>query len=126
MLLELLLASQLSAAPGQTEFELLRDKAAAQEVALNGDERHSLLLLRARLYAQALSSCGLSNSKERIDFDAIAEIREHGRMKVVAQSGKPDRAARCVTKYLNQSMVPELPFLPELIRFSISYVPGGP
>lgn len=126
MLLELLLASQLSAASGQTEFELLRDKSAAQERGLNPDEQNSLLLLRARLYTGALASCGLSNSKERIDFDAVAEIREHGRIKVVAQSGKSDRTTRCVTKYVNQSRVPELPFLPELLRFSISYSPGGP
>jgi hypothetical protein len=126
MLLELLLASQLSAAPGQTEFELLRDKSAAQEGELKQEERNSHLLLRARLYSGALASCGLSNSKERIDFDAIAEIRELGRIKVVAHSGKPDRTTRCVTKYLNQSKMPELPFLPQLLRFSISYSPSGP
>jgi len=126
MLLELLLASQLSAAPVVTEFELLRDKSAAQEGELSQDERNSLLLLRARLYTGALASCGLSNSEERIDFDAIAEIREHGRIKVVAQSGKSDRATRCVTKYLNQSKLPELPYLPEFLRFSIFYSPGGP
>lgn len=126
MLLELLLASQLSAAPGQTEYEFLRDKSAAQEGELNRDERNSLSLLRAQLYTQALASCGLSNSKERIDYDAVAEIREHGRIKVVAQSGKSDKATRCVTRHLNQSKVPQLPFLPELLRFSIFSSPGGP
>lgn len=126
MLLELLLASQLSAAPGQTEYEFLRDKSAAQEGELNRDERNSLSLLRAQLYTQALASCGLSNSKGRIDYDAVAEIREHGRIKVVAQSGKSDRATRCVTRHLNQSKVPQLPFLPELLRFSIFSSPGGP
>lgn len=118
MLIELLLAGQLGAAAVAPSFQSLRDEAAAQESTLTPEQRQVLLVTRGQLFAQALAACG--KTAKTLEFDAVAEVRDGGRLKILAST---ETSSGCIARQIGRAKVPQVPFMPRLLHFGISYAP---
>ena len=119
MLIELLLAGQLGATSVPPTFHALRDEAAAQESALTVEQRNALSFLRGKLFSQAMGACRI-NPGRTLEFQAVAEVRDGKRLKVV---GRSESASGCIVREIERAPLPKLDFMPKLLRFDVSYAP---